>query len=239
MGENTMSKAFVIPDVHLKPWMFDKADELLSENEYDLIICLGDIADDWGQEYNIQLYQDTYSKLISFAEKHQNMFFCYGNHDISYAYKELETGYSAHARNSVLEGLEGLKNALPPENIGFIHKFDNAIFSHAGLTVYFVFEHFLEDASNIDNLIWKINQCGKEEMWSELSPLWARPQYKPLRLYPKDMMQVVGHTPVMEPTLKGNLLSVDTFSTLRGNPIGEQRFVWVDTVENKWEYADI
>ena len=37
-----MSKVFVIPDVHLKPWMFDKAEELLSRSEYDKIVCLGD-----------------------------------------------------------------------------------------------------------------------------------------------------------------------------------------------------
>ncbi len=29
-----MSKIFVIPDVHLKPWMFEKASEILSEQDY-------------------------------------------------------------------------------------------------------------------------------------------------------------------------------------------------------------
>lgn len=48
-----MSKVFVIPDVHLKPWMFDKAEELLSRSEYDKIVCLGDLVDDWDQEKNL------------------------------------------------------------------------------------------------------------------------------------------------------------------------------------------
>lgn len=51
-----MSKVFVIPDVHLKPWMFDKAEELLSRSEYDKIVCLGDLVDDWDQEKNLGKY---------------------------------------------------------------------------------------------------------------------------------------------------------------------------------------
>ena len=55
-----MSKVFVIPDVHLKPWMFDKAEELLSRSEYDKIVCLGDLVDDWDQEKNLGLYSETF-----------------------------------------------------------------------------------------------------------------------------------------------------------------------------------
>lgn len=36
------------------------------------------------------------------------------------------------------------------------------IFSHAGLVVFFVFKYFLEGTSDIDTLIWRINQCDKE-----------------------------------------------------------------------------
>ena len=76
-------------------------------------------------------------------------------------------------------------------------------------------------------------------MWDDISPIWARPQYDSLRLYPKDMMQVVGHTPVKEPIFKDNLLSVETFSTYANTiPIGDQRFVWVDTVKKEWGYAN-
>lgn len=76
-------------------------------------------------------------------------------------------------------------------------------------------------------------------MWNDISPIWARPQYDSLRLYPKDMMQVVGHTPVKVPELEGNLLSVDTFSTFsNNNPIGDQKFIWVDTVRKEWDYVN-
>jgi len=48
-----MSKVFVIPDVHLKPWILDKAEEILSQKEYDKVVCLGDLVDDWDQEKRI------------------------------------------------------------------------------------------------------------------------------------------------------------------------------------------
>ena len=36
-----MSKAFVIPDVHLKSKMFKRADELKKKGKYDEIVMLG------------------------------------------------------------------------------------------------------------------------------------------------------------------------------------------------------
>ena len=40
-------KVLVIPDVHLKPWMFDRASELLESGKAERAVCLMDIADDW------------------------------------------------------------------------------------------------------------------------------------------------------------------------------------------------
>ncbi len=36
-----MSRAFVIPDVHLKPWMFEKADKLVAEGKFEDMVMLG------------------------------------------------------------------------------------------------------------------------------------------------------------------------------------------------------
>ena len=49
-------KVLVIPDVHLKPWMFQRASELMKEIKPDRTICLMDIADDWRQQFNLDLY---------------------------------------------------------------------------------------------------------------------------------------------------------------------------------------
>ena len=48
-------KVLVIPDVHLKPWMFRRASDLMDAGVADKVVCLMDIADDWNQELNIDL----------------------------------------------------------------------------------------------------------------------------------------------------------------------------------------
>ena len=49
-------KVLVIPDVHLKPWIFSRASDLMKEKTADQVICLMDIPDDWNQQFNIDLY---------------------------------------------------------------------------------------------------------------------------------------------------------------------------------------
>ena len=67
-----------------KLWMFDQAEELLSRSEYDKIVCLGDLVDDWDQEKNLGLYSETFDALERFINRHPNFLLCYGNHDVSY-----------------------------------------------------------------------------------------------------------------------------------------------------------
>ena len=53
------------------------------------------------------------------------------------------------------------------------------------------------------------------------------------------MLQVVGHTPVEFVVKEGNLLTLDNFSTYRnGEPIGDERFVCVDTITMEYEMID-
>ena len=48
-----MSKVFVIPDIHLKPWMLEEAEKAVEKVTYDQIVFLGDVVDDWYQERNL------------------------------------------------------------------------------------------------------------------------------------------------------------------------------------------
>ena len=227
-----MSRIFVIPDVHLKPWIYDRAAELVSESEYDTVVMLGDIADDWNQGFNVGLYKDTYEAAGKFATEHPNTYWCYGNHDISYVWQLTESGYSHHARKTAVEGLESLKAALPEGHAAFLIRFDDTLFSHAGLFSSFVERYFHDPAENdIDKMISTINSMGPDKLWMDDSPIWARPHDNGLiRTYPEDYFQVVGHTPVSKPVLYDNLLVLDTFSTYsNGRPIGNGRFACVDT----------
>ena len=176
------------------------------------------------------LYNETFDAAITFVTKYRDTIWCYGNHDVSYLWEAMETGYSYYAYNTVVDRIQDLKNALPPENCAFIYRVDNVLFSHAGLTESFVYRHFGEENNDIDSIIWKINQMGEYELWQDDSPIWARPQYGEMELYPAGVLQVVGHTPVYKPLYEGDLVTVDTFSTFsNGNPIGNEQFVWIDT----------
>ncbi len=234
-----MSKIFIIPDVHLKPWMFEKASTLVNMGSYDAIVMLGDLVDDWYQEKNIDLYNETFDAAVSFTSKHPDTFWCYGNHDVSYLWEAMESGYSFYARETVVNRIKDLRNSIPIENSEYVHKIENVVFSHAGLTESFIMRHFGNGKSDMDTMIAKINRMGEEELWQDDSPIWARPQYGGMRLYPQDIFQVVGHTPVRTALEEGNLLTLDNFSTYRdGRPIGDERFVWIDTVKKSWAFVE-
>lgn len=234
-----MCKVLVVPDIHLKPWMIDKVEELFTLDQYDKMVILGDLVDDWNQEKNIDLYIRTISRLIDLVKRYSNIYYCYGNHDVSYLWGKLESGYSVYASGVVKAEISQLSELMTTERIGFIIKIDNVIFSHAGLTMSFVMEHFGASGSNLDNIIGNINNMEMDDLWKDNSPIWARPQYGEMRLFPPNYLQVVGHTPVAEALLEDNLLSVDTFSTYRdGTSIGNCKFVCIDTVDKTWSYVE-
>ncbi len=233
-----MGMVFVVPDVHLKPWMFEKADELVSAGAYDSVVMLGDLVDDWYQDGNLDLYNETFDAAIAFIKKHPDTWLCYGNHDVSYVWEALESGFSYYARETVLNRLEELKDVLGEEHCAFIHRIDETLFSHAGLTERFVQRHFGAEPQELDQMLKEINQMGETELWEDDSPLWARPQYTEMKMYPADLFQVVGHTPVKEALHQGNVLTLDNFSTYSsGWSIGNERFVGVDTIEKTWGYV--
>ena len=102
-------------------------------------------------------------------------------------------------------------------------------FSHGGLAEAFVRRYVPSEQP--DN--------GLGEMWEDLSPIWYRPQYHAGRMYKsRELLQVVGHTPVEAIVKSGSLISCDVFSTYRdGTPIGTQEFLIIDTVT--WDCSGI
>ena len=77
-------KVLVIPDVHLKPWIFDGAAEIMKKGSAEKAVCLMEIPDDWGKEYDLGLYEDTFDVAIRFQRAFPDTLWCYGNHDLSY-----------------------------------------------------------------------------------------------------------------------------------------------------------
>lgn len=226
-------KVLVIPDIHLKSYMFDQARELMKE--VDQAVCLMDIADDWYEQYNLELYQETYNKAIQFAKDYPDTLWCYGNHDLSYLWNLEESGFSKMAAYLVRQKLSELKEVA---DIRYVHRIDNVLFSHGGVAKDFV-ERYTSKYHDIDHVVDSINQLGQEDLWQDISPIWLRPQYDYSSLYkPRKLLQVVGHTPVKKIERKGNLISCDVFSTnWLGTPIGSEEFLILDT--KTWEYRGI
>ena len=200
-----------------------------------------DIPDDWGQEYNLGLYEETFDAAIRFQKAYPDTLWCYGNHDLSYEWLQYESGFSSVAIPVVNAKLGALRRGLSDKSqMTFIHRIDDVLFLHGGLTHAFV-KYYANDVDydDTDAVIEKINLLGRNEMWDDASPLWFRPQFYNEKMYKEsDLLQVVGHTPVMQIDRLGNVLSCDLFSTYRtGDPIGTEEFLLIDT--ETWEHEGI
>jgi hypothetical protein len=232
-----VSRVLVIPDVHLKPWIFDEA-EKVEKSSYEDIVVLGDLVDDWGKGNDLDAYEETLKRAAEFGKEHGESLWCYGNHDVSYLWDAMESGYSVQARITVIEGITKLERILE-DRYKFVHRIDNVLFSHAGVTETFVLHSCGYHVKEIEDILAKINRMGKQELWRDSSPIWARPQADFYRMFRDDLLyQVVGHTPVEEPLDACGVLTLDLFSTYsNGDPFGNQKLYIVDTLTRKFEEA--
>ena len=236
-------KVLIIPDVHLKPWMFGDAEKIFLEKKADRVICLGDLLDDWGCEYDDQLYWDTLDAAVDFATRYRDTLWCHGNHDLAYVWNTWVSGTSSDllTREAACNGLKDLFSAIPDGNLAYVHRIDNVLFSHGGISRKFVKKRVDESLEkDVDQVIAEINGLKLENMWGDDSPLWLRPQRAftryPVEMYREDMLQVVGHSPMRKITRENNLLSCDVFSLdWERQPLGTQEFCLLDTVTWEWE----
>ena len=135
--------------------------------------------------------------------------------------------------------LDEFENSLKsPAQINIMHRIDNVLFSHGGLTTDFLkwFNEDLLDA-DIDDVIAVVNDAPHDYLWNDESPLWFRPQYETREIFRSDIYkQVVGHTPVEKIFEKDGIISTDVFSTYRdGRQIGESAMIVIDSETGKYE----
>ncbi|MDY3771253.1 MAG: hypothetical protein SOZ88_10795 [Lachnospiraceae bacterium] len=98
-----------------------------------------------------------------------------------------------------------------------MHRINNVLFSHGGLTTDFLkwFNEDLLDAG-IDDVIAAVNDASLDYLWNDASPLWNRPQYETKEIFRADTYkQVVGHTPVEKIIEKDGIISTDVIETER------------------------
>lgn len=238
-------KVLVLSDVHLKPWIFDRADRILTSGQADLAVQLGDLVDDWDQLKNVGLYNETMERAYKFHKAHPNTLWCLGNHDLAYYHHDYgprESGHSALAEIDMYDwivdlGAEGWHQET-------LHIVGCVAFSHAGLTHTWVERQKALTGAPVglqdEELERLVNYAPLNELWLEDSPIWVRPQFDEMEMY-GDYLHVVGHTPVPEPKQDKHrkLVSTDVFSTTSGHkPIGSQRFIIVDTETGEWHLAE-
>ena len=227
-------KILIIPDIHLKPWIFDRAEEILKNKKADMAVCLMDIADDFGQMYNVDLYIQTYDRAIQFAKDFSDTKWCYGNHDLSYIWLLQESGFSHIAKWTVNEKMNALEKAVGEngDEIRYVWKLGNILFSHGGVSQVFADFHFRkQEQEDVDYIVYEINKMGEEDIWNNYSPIWFRPQNSTLPMFKSgEIFQVIGHTPEKLITKTGDYLSTDVFSLdTKRKPYGEQAFAIIDT----------
>lgn len=244
-----MRRILVIPDVHLKPEMFDRAEAVLfrmkkESGDEASAVCLGDLADDWRRQYDMPLYERTYARARRFAEKFPDTIWCLGNHDVSYLWPEgrNETGYSTTYEYLIRKEIKRfMTSKAVRDGIRFVARIGRTLFSHAGVMKAYV-EAFVPDGlGDVDAAVDAMNGFGAAEMWNDLSPIWIRPQRNRLEAFPKGFLQVVGHTPMKEISYDAEreILSCDVFSTDRNRmKYGEERFVEVDPDAKTWRRVD-
>ena len=123
-----------------------------------------------------------------------------------------------------------------------MHRIDNVLFSHGGLTAEFLkwLNEDLLDA-DIDDVIAAVNDASHDYLWNDESPLWLRPQNKDKEAFRADTYkQVVGHTPVETIFEKNGIISTDVFSTYRdGTQIGESAMIVIDSETGEYEKVEV
>lgn len=240
-----MSLCLVISDVHLKPFVFDRAERILESGQADFAVQIGDLVDDWGQITNVGKYNQTMKRAYDFHRAHPDTLWVMGNHDYDYVHGlpgSISSGHSWLAEADVSEWMAELADIGAAPRI--IHIVDNVLFVHAGLTeswMDYMTHRYMDGRPAADSLERLVNCAAPIDLFMESSPLWARPQLRPEeKVYNyRNCLQVVGHTPVEGVNLEDNLLSTDVFSTYRdGTPFGDQTFAIVDTVTKEWGIAE-
>lgn len=182
-------KIIVIPDVHLKPWMFERASVLMDEEKLDGAVCLMDLPDDWGHGKDFDLYIETYDAASRFAAAYPETKWCWGNHDLSYKWGLDQSGYSS-AMQPTVRGLQGrMVDLLPAGNpIRYVQRIGSVIFSHGGLSDLYVREAVPSIKGNdVDGVIDRVNSRGARYLWNDESPIWL--SHSPNTIRPSSSMR--------------------------------------------------
>lgn len=223
-----MSNILVVPDVHLKfNILYPIIKDVTSQNKVDKLVFLGDYFDDWGQQLNNKLYEETCDYLKKLNAEYDCIFLL-GNHDVPYITRNLQH-YSNHDPHTVSLCRETLLSLDPM--IAYAH--DGILYSHAGFILEpdkFDFQIYdgTDERHHVRLMVYDSSST------QHLSPLWLRPDMWQYEVRDQLPTQIVGHSPVPNITtfeadrFGSKLVVCDTYSNTSWNQkIGNYALVLV------------
>jgi hypothetical protein len=227
-----MSRILVLGDTH----GHDSWKAVVNHEDFDKVIFLGDYLDSF--TVKPEVIANNFCDLLNFKQSMGDKCkLLYGNHDHSYWNAERCSGYKFHAVSMYMPLLE---DAFKESLIDLIHIEGDIIFSHAGVSEYWlkkvamlesVHDINFNTIVNLDILNWNM-MTGYDGYGNTISqsPIWIRPQSL-LKSKVDGYRQIVGHTnmgtPVDEQGLYFNDLLPDYYIIVED---GDIKFV-----ENKFK----
>lgn len=191
-----MKKIVVIGDIHGR----DTWKEIIANEEpFNKVVFLGDYFDSYFISFKDQL--DNYNEIIKYKEDNKDkVITLFGNHEFHYISENI--GYSQWSYSIYKEIHELLLNQFNNKTLQCIYKYKDLIFSHAGITKYWLKNvaktnlKALEE-NKIDLNLFNFNFIkGYDYTGDSISqgPIWVRPK----ALYNDKLDKytfIVGHTP--------------------------------------------
>ena len=199
-------RTIVLGDIHgHESWKYILEKE---KDKFDKCIFLGDYFDNFSNTLG-QLQANNFREILKLKKDSPDKYILlYGNHDHSYYGEDHCSGY--HRENQSLYASiikEGVENGL----IDLIYVQDNTIFSHAGVSEYWMKRVAFKESLNELNFkdlhlsALDFNELFYDQSYSgnhiAQSPIWIRPQAllsQKMELT-KDYIQIVGHTHIGKP----------------------------------------
>lgn len=187
-------KVIIIPDLHGKS-CWEKVDISL----YDKVIFLGDYVDCFKKSDSEIILN--LNNIIEFKKNnYEKVELLLGNHDFPYLFPNESFRCSGFRRSYANILTEIYKNNIDLFKVAF--QIEDYLFTHAGVSKYWYdmilfkeskYVEYLEtyNVSEVLNSILKTSD--KNLFWSDLSPIWIRPESLINDLY-NDYYQIVGHT---------------------------------------------
>lgn len=164
------------------------------ESDADRIVFIGDYFDSFDISAHHQL--ENFRKIVDFKQKNvEKVVMLIGNHDFHYmpeAGEDRYSGYNEQYAREIWLNLQTIRDQMK-----IVHIEDGYLFSHAGVTQTWMFNHGLLpteiNAMPLENLRYERSDTSGYGNHKAQSPIWVRPEALVVDAV-QEYVQVAGHT---------------------------------------------